>query len=175
MHAVCLGVCIDTIENTLSITEEKLQQIKSSAMQWLGCIKSTKCQLHYIHKCVRPARLFLNRMLDLLRKHQDEKVIPLTQDFKRDVRWFECFLTSYNGVSVYKHSLVDHWVELDACLDALGVVWNNFVYHLPLPRHYLNSGIVQFEMVNILVALRLFGPFWRSKSILINCATWLWL
>ena len=43
------------------------------------------------------------------------------------------------------------------------------MYHLPIPRHYLNLGIVQLEMVNILIAIQGFGPFWCSKKILVHC------
>ena len=60
-------------------------------------------------------------------------------------------------------------IELDACLDGLGAVWKNYVYHLPIPRHYLSLTIVHLEMVNILVALKAFGPFWTKKKVLVKC------
>ena len=60
-------------------------------------------------------------------------------------------------------------MELDACLSGPGGRWEKLVYHLPLPQHYGNLGIAQLEMVNILVAIRLFASLWHRKSILIRC------
>ena len=155
-QAVCLGILIDTVNGTVSIPEEKLRQIKRSVIEWQ-------------QKCVRPARLFLDRMLDLLRQNYDASSIKLTQPFKRDLRWFTRFLENYNGVSMYTHRKIDHVVKLDACRDGLGAVWKNYVYHLPIPSHYLNLTIVHLEMINILVAIKAFGPFWAQKKVLVKC------
>ena len=173
---VCLGVEINTIEATVSIPREKLTQVVTLVKEWLPKISCSRRQLQsllgnllYIHKCVKPARIFVNRMLDLLRAHYDASTIHLTQDFRRDLRWFAKFLTKYNGVSYFDHRPVDYVVELDACLVGLGGRCQNLVYHLPLVRHYKNLTIVHLEMVNILVAIRVFGHLWHRKQILIKC------
>ena len=153
-----------------------MRQIKKSVIDWQNKVTCSKRQLQsllgqllYIHKCVRPARIFLNRMLDLLRQNYDANTIKLTQAFRRDLRWFTKFVDKYNGVSMYNHRRVDHVIELDACLDGLGGVWKNYVYHIPIPRHYLGLTIVHLEMINILVALKIFGPFWANKKVLVKC------
>ena len=40
----------------------------------------------------------------------------------------------------------------------------DYAYHVPIPCHYLGLTIVHLEMVNILVALKIFGPFWATKK-----------
>ena len=75
-----------------------------------------------------------------------------------------CDWTSY-----YDHNPVHHVLELDTCLTGLGGRWQNVVYHLLIVQHYKNLGIVHLEMVNILVALRLFATFWSWKPILVRC------
>ena len=174
--AVCLGVLIDTVTDTVAIPEEKMRQIKQSIIEWQTkntCSKrqlqSLLGQLLYVHKCVRPSRIFLNRMLELLHQNYDASNIKLTQAFCHDLRWFSRFLDKYNGVSMYNHRKIDVVVELDACLDGLGGVWKNLVYHLPIPQHYLGLTIVHLEMVNILVALKIFGPLWTNKKVLVKC------
>ena len=176
MSAVCLGVLIDTAKGTVAIPDENMRQIKESVIDWQNKATCSKRQLQsllgqllYIHKGVRPARIFLNRMLDLLRQNYDANTIKLTQAFRRDLRWFAKFVDKYNGVSMYNHRRVDHVIELDACLDGLGGVWKNYVYHIPIPRHYLGLTIVHLEMINILVALKIFGPFWANKKVLVKC------
>ena len=95
-RAICLGVEIDTHERTVSIPAEKLEHICELVQQWSTKKIYTKRQLQsllgsllYVHKCVRPARIFLNRMLDLLRQNYDSKNITITEEFKRDLRWFK--------------------------------------------------------------------------------------
>ena len=70
---------------------------------------------------------------------------------------------------MYNHKCVDYIVALDACNDGLGAVWKNYVYNLPIPHHYLNLGIVQLEMIDILVVLHFFGSFWVGCRVLIEC------
>ena len=66
----CLGVLVDTETATISIPPEKLQEICNTVQEWSGRKSCSKRQLQsllgqllYVLICVRPARLFLNRML----------------------------------------------------------------------------------------------------------------
>ena len=70
---------------------------------------------------------------------------------------------------MYNHRRIDCEVELDTCLNGLGSVWKNLVYHVPLQRHYLNLSIVHLEMLNILVTVRAYSSHWATKKILIKC------
>ena len=175
-QAVCLGVLVNTAKGTISIPAKKLMQITDNVKTWLSkecCTKhnlqSLLGQLLYVHKCIRPAHTFLNRMLDLLRRNYDKASIELTSSFRRDLRWFDRFWVRFNGVAMYSHKYCDHTVELDACLTGIGGVWNYYVYHLPNLLNYLNLNIVHLEMLNILVAVRAFAAHWSHKKILIKC------
>ena len=102
----CLGVIIDMVDTSISIPEEKLQQIKQTVAEWgvkKTCtrhqLQSLLGQLLYIHKCVKLARLFVNRMLQLLRINYANSTIVLTGDLFCDLNWFSRFLTRYNGRS----------------------------------------------------------------------------
>ena len=92
-EAVCLGILVNTITGTISIPEEKLTQIVQTVKEWKTKVNWTKRELQsllrqllYIHKCVRPAHVFLNHMLDLLRRNYEKHVITLTQAFRCDLR-----------------------------------------------------------------------------------------
>ena len=67
------------------------------------------------------------------------------------------------------HRPIDVSLELDACLTGLGGHSGNFIYHLPIPMGYRNCTIVHLEMVDILVAVKLFHQQWASKKVLIHC------
>ena len=109
-------------------------------------------------------------MLELLRANHHDTII-LTTEFIHDLRWFSKFLSVYNGVSIYNHRTFDTTAELDACLTGLGACWKNYVYTFPIPKGYLNLTIVHLEMLNVLLALRAFGPYWYRCKILVKCDT----
>ena len=71
---VCLGILINTEDRTMSIPPAKLQEIIQSCHEWHTKWLCSKRQpqsllgsLLYICKCVKPAGVFLNHMLTLLR------------------------------------------------------------------------------------------------------------
>ena len=169
---VCLGVLIDTVAGTIAIPPENLCQINDTAKEWLEKRSCTKRQLQsilgllYVHKCVKPARVFLNRML---RSSQNAQRMTLTSDFRRDVCSFAKFLPTYNGINFYDHRTIDHVLDLDACLTGLGGRFGNLVYFLPLQHGYKECTIVHLEMVNILLALRLFCSYWAGRKVLVRC------
>ena len=175
-QAVCLGILVDTTKGTVAIPQEKLEQIKQAVRAWTQKRTCTKRQLQsllglllYIHKCVKPARIFLNRMLDVLRQAVNSEAIRLTPEFHRDLAWFDKFLDRYNGVSMYDHRSVDAVLELDACLTGLGGRFESFVYSLQIPRGYRDMNIVHLEMVNIVLAVKLFSKMWAHKKVLVRC------
>ena len=104
----CLGIEFDTINRTMSIPSQKLSEIIQICKDWTNKDKVYKSDLQsllgsllYITKCVKPARFFLNRMLQLLRNNVHEHIIVLNQEFFKDLAWFNTFLNSYNGVTMY--------------------------------------------------------------------------
>ena len=172
----CLGVMIDTVKGTIAIPPEKLTTILTDVRHWVRCDVASKHQLQsilglllYVHKCVKPARVFLNRMLDLLRSAHGRSKNFLMPEFKRDLRWFAKFLPTYNGVSLHDHKPIHATLELDACLTGFGGCCGCHVYHLPIVRGFMNWSIVHLEMVNILIAIRLFKPLWSTRKVLIKC------
>ena len=102
-------------------------------------------------------------MLELLRSAHGHQKIFLTPEFKRDLRWFAKFLPTYNGVSLYDHKPIGAMLELDACLTGFGGRCGRFVYHLPIVRGFMN-----WSMVNILIAIRLFKFLWKGCKVLIK-------
>ena len=56
------------------------------------------------------------------------------------------------------------------CMSARsGGVCENVVYHLPIPLGFKGLNIVHLEMLNILVAVKLFCTHWKEMNILIHC------
>ena len=106
-NAVCLGIEINNSSRTLKIPDDKLLEILDICKKFASKVKVTKNQLQkkisllYITKCVKPARFFLNRMLQLLRQHTSKSTIFLNPAFHRDLNWFNIFLLQFNGVTFF--------------------------------------------------------------------------
>ena len=173
---VCLGILFDTVTRTISIPADKLQSIVDLCKAWVGRISCTKTELQsllgsllYISKCVRPARFFLNRMLQVLRDNTNNRYIVLTKEFQKDLNWFSLFLTSYNGVTMYDSRPISKYIYLDASLTGLGGIFGNQVYTLPLPVQYRAFNIAHLEMLNVVVAFKVWGSSWANQKIQINC------
>ena len=174
--ATCLGIEVDTVNRILRIPDEKLAEIRHMAQSYAKKNKVTKTQLQsllgsllYITKCIKPARYFLNRMLHLLRASHETTHIVLDQHFHRDLNWFNTFLIQYNGVTFYDNHVVQYTVHLDASLQGLGGVCQNMVYALPIPLGFMQYSIVHLEILNLVVAIKLWASVWRDKVIEIKC------
>ena len=174
----CLGITIDIDQNTLSINQDKILEIKDTVKEVMnkkvltkGKFESLTGKLLYIHKCVRPARIFINRTLSLLRTNHGRKRITLNDDFHRDMHWFDVFLEKFNGTTImHKDNKVTHEVHVDACLSGMGGIWNDQVYATPIIDFYgFQATIVHYEMLNIIIALRVWSKSWNHSRVRIYC------
>ena len=168
----CLGIVVNTVDKTISIPSEKLQEIHDICVQWTSKNNCTKKQLQsllgsllYITKCMKPARFFLNRMLQVLRESHDMSHITLSPQFHLDLNWFNIFLKQYNGVTFFDNKPVNFQVHLDASLSGLGSVFGHLVYALPLGTEFKHLHITQLEMLNVVVALKLWSNLWSDKKV----------
>ena len=110
--------------------------------------------LLYITKCVKPARFFLNRMLQLLRDNSHKDKIFLTSDFFKDLKWSQVFFTPYYGVTFYHQPPAHKSIYLDASLEGLGDCYDGYVYALQIPKGFQGYNIAHLEILNIVVALK---------------------
>ena len=108
-------------------------------------------------------------MLKLLRNNFQNDHIGLNQEFFRDLVWFQIFLKSYNGITIYDIKPLNIRIYLDACLRGLGSCYNNFVYTIPIPRCFNGYNIVHLEMLIVVVALKVWAASWANKCVHIYC------
>ena len=175
----CLGIQIDLDNNELSIDPEKLESIHNECIATSGkrhlsrkAFQSLLGKLLYIHKCVPPARTFINRMLALFRQNPTAKRITLTDDFHKDLAWFLVFLPKFNGITYIRKPEIsqNHTLHVDASLNGLGGIWNNEVYATPIFNVYQTTlKIVHLEMLNLVIALKLWAIQWAHSRVRSHC------
>jgi hypothetical protein len=118
--------------------------------------------LIFLHKAVKPARVFVNRILALLRKMGDAPKAAI-EGTKQDLQWCMAFAHAAKGtVLIYK-----------CLLPRLDIFWfrgalNNYVYELSI-SHQPGYCIAHWESINILVALCTFAPFLAHYQVTIWC------
>ena len=144
---------------------EKNYLSKRSSQPLLG-------KLLYIHKCVVPARSFVNRIAATFRANSHKQRIKLDQEFFKDIQSFLKFLPAFNGITFFDKNPIEkqETLHLDASLTGLRAIWNDRVYITPImqiPGFPLK--IVHLEMWNIVIALKMWVHYWAHCKLDIHC------
>ena len=125
----------------------------------------------FLHRSVRPTRVFTNRLLTTLR-NMGSNPVPVDDHIKQDLQWFIHFAPRHNGILVYRPiPLSEHQpIELDACLQGLGGRWGANVYYSHIPDYIKGdeSNITHFELFNVFIALTVWGSQWKGRKLLIR-------
>jgi hypothetical protein len=174
-----IGIVFDTTKMQIRMPEDKIKETIVILSTWAEKQIATRLQLQqllgklfHIAKCVKPARLFVGRMLDTLRSTtHSAHVVRISDEFHKDVAWFRRFMPDYNGIHLIKCSTPHIQVHVDSCLSGCGGFWNMKYYHREFPKFIVDAQypICYLEMLNILVALRLWGEMWQDEQVLLFC------
>ena len=179
---VCLGVELDTNALTLSVSRERLDELECLLAHWLTKRTTTKSALQslvgklvFVSKCVRQSRVFISRILSLLRTIKfNHHHVNLNAEFRKDIRWWCRFLRSYNGVSMINTaswSLPGEVFTTDACLTGCGGLCDDKYFHSVFPDFILSQhlDINCLELLTIIIALKLWGPRWKGLRLTVRC------
>ena len=172
---IYLGIMVNPLDKTISISEDKLQEIKQLCSEWTtktSCgkrdLQSLLGSLLYIAKCVKSSGFFLNIMLQFLTDNTNSRKIK-NQEFFQDLNEFNIFLQQYNGVTCYDNIQNGEQVHSDASLTGLGHTYNSMVYSLRITRDYKKYSIVHLEALDIVVACKLWPKAWENRQFYIFC------
>ena len=177
---VWLGIRFDTCEMSMAIPAEKLCEIMACLREWEGRLRATRKDmqsllglLNFVASVAPPARLFTNRMLDALREAPQYGATSLSLQFKQDVRFFVELLPIFNGRKIIGKQIIpyQHQVELDACLTGCGAVAGDQFYATPFPDSVTREEhtIAHLEMLNIVVAIKVWQGAWTGWTVQIYC------
>ena len=179
---IFIGILFDTTSMTLQVTKERLIEMMNLLPQWLDKRK-VKCKdlqsligkLQFVSKCVRSSRIFISRMLVLLRGvTNNNSIVYLNDEFRKDIRWWIEFLPLYNGVSLIPEtnwSTPDEIFSSDASLVGCGGFFMGNYYHSKFPKIVkdLSLHINALEMLSIVVAFKVWGHLLTKKNITVFC------
>ena len=88
--------------------------------------------------------------------------------------WWLHFIEEYNGISMIKTcqwSEPDVFFSTDACLVGVGGINNSEFFHRRIPEFIQNKalGIVHFECLAIMLAIKVWSHLWHGNKISIYC------
>ena len=141
-----LGVEFDTVLMEKRVTKARLQELDSALNEWLVKVVATKRELQSIlHKllwvvsCVQNSRVFVSRIIGEIRRlDKNHHRIRLSDEIKKDFRWFKTFLGHFNGVELIEDC---DWPDIDdmlncgdACPISGGAYTDCLLYTSPSPR-----------------------------------------
>lgn len=158
-----LGVVINSEKMSISVPEDKLREVRSCVTAALKLKSMSKKHLQsiigkliHIAKCIKPARLFVSRLLEALRGMK-KKFIKVSPDMKQDLLWFSEFSAQWNGVGLINTSTPSMDLFVDASGSGIGATDGRTAYGGQIsPARDPAGNISELEAVNLVVALQTF-------------------
>ena len=177
---VWLGIEFDSRDMTMKIPPQKLDEIVKLVQTWGDKTVTTRKELqsllgslNFVGSVSHPARIYTNRLLEFLRSMTSEGPHRLTQDARDDLRFFTQLIGRFNGVALIEKQDIPiaETLELDSCLTGCGGLSGTQYYKRPFPQSIIEAGhhISRLELLNIVVAVRVWAPRWRGRKIRIYC------
>lgn len=172
---------LDSVAMTMEITADRLTELLTLLTSWeIGTVATKRDvqsligKLVFVAVCIKPGRLFISRMLNFLQGMRDNCEVTLPHDFYKDVLWWRAFMPLYNRVSMMfleQFDIPDSVAASDACLSGCGAVCGQQYFHSKFPQFIsaLALDIICLELLTISVCAKLWGHYWKGKSILFYC------
>lgn len=131
---ICLGVELNTIVLILLVSSDRLFEFDNLLYVWLykriiikKVFQFLVGKLIFVFKCVRQGRIFIVRILRLLRFVQfNYYYINLNAEFRKDIYWWCRFLREYNGVlmiNIVNWSSLGEVFFIDVCFRGCGGIF----------------------------------------------------
>lgn len=179
LQVVGLGILIDLANNTLSVPANKLEKAILLLQDWASYKYATKRQLQkllgvllHLSRVIRSGRLFLNRMLETLRRAENlDSQVPIDSNFFEDLQWWLRNCRSWNGISFLRFTQYQNKITLDASSngywnDRPGIGGFNYIrnefFRCTVPNSLAHLHIQDLEFLAHLLAARLWAWSWQG-------------
>lgn len=180
---IFLGVLFNSRTMIMSVTEERLVEIRNLVSSWLTKdqvslkdIQKLVGKLNFVGACVRSSRIFVNRILNWLRECYTNATskFEIPVEVKKDLRWWNTFLPLYNGISLIDYgewSLVDKVFSSDSCLTGCGSICGEKYFHSIFPSFIESQklSITSLEMLTVMISLKMWQEELHRKKVVIFC------
>jgi hypothetical protein len=174
---VYLGIQVDSLAMTASLSSDRLKQLQSQAEHWATRSSCTRRELQswvgllsFAAKVVRPGRTFTRHAFSLLSAtHHLRKSarISLSPGFTSDMRWWRDFLPRWNGVGLLYDIAWSSSATLQLWTDA-----STLGYGAVFQRRWFSCAWTEQERAQATAAKRESMPWMELWCITRAAATW---
>ena len=177
-----LGIWFNLKKLTFSLPQKKKCEILEILQKWKNKRQMTKNQLQklvgklqFAASCVRPGRVFVNRLYDKITELNDEEKVDITTEVKKDIDWWQKFMCVYDGQSImWMHQKINQEpvMSSDASLKGIGGICGERYYKLEITENMIkNNGwhIAHLEMWALVIMLRLWAPKFEGYRFVVEC------
>ena len=150
----------------ISVTPDRLSDLLSQCNATLlqshitlANLRSVLGMMSFITTCVRPARIFMNGLLNALQSNLHSCHCPISDELKSDLQWWCSFLPRYNDPLL---------LSTDACQKGAGALFNGYFFHTPFPDNLLETfghDIDALDLLTILIIKIIFSYLYSAFSI----------
>ena len=178
---VCLGIEVDTETLTLHVPKDRVNELSQELHIWRSKSVYTRTELQsllgklsFVTACVRPGRIFMSRLLNMLRQFPvGQRFTPMTSDIIADIDWWMTFLPRFNGSSMIKPPqwlYEDFHFNTDACLVSGGATCLDQCFYFTFPQFIIDeaSHISALELYVVVVAVRVWSKVLSHKCVLVS-------
>jgi Reverse transcriptase (RNA-dependent DNA polymerase) len=193
-----LGISIDTERMVAFIDPGRLKSVLAALDSWkdrthcsLRELESLTGTLAFVAKVIQPGAMFIRRMYDLFTGNSDtaltkaanrNRQIKLDDGFHADLRYWQTFLPSWNGVNIIYDSTETSASALqlytDASVHGFGASYGKRWFSSEWTTEEKAVGNIDIhgkrstawmEMFAIVVAANTWGSEWKGKRISFHC------
>ncbi len=171
-----LGIVFNTCDMTISLPEAKVQQALLHIADVLPreSITLKQCQelvgqLHFLTKCIRGGRVFMNKILNQLRGIEGRNDIVVTGDFRQDLQWWHRFMPHINGTQPMwlEFDEADAFLATDTTLIGMGAVCQTEYLQETFPGFLESQGIFHKELWAVIVALKTWSHLIQGRKLVL--------
>ena len=179
---IFLGILFNTVTMTMEITPDRMEEIELLLDEWevkekctLRELQSLLGKLNFAASTIRAGRVFISRIINMLRKFPKKGHCIVEEDLKSDVKWWRKFMRQYDGISILpplRWDAPDRIFSTDATLKACGGWSEGLAFHVEFPAEILRESggnINELELMAFVLAIRLFGERLCNRNILAYC------
>lgn len=175
-----LGNLLNTDDYTISVTPDRVMGLLAELTQWEELKFTTRRQLEsiigklqFICNCVQSGRLFLNRLLNLLRGMQVGKTYRIPSQAYKDIIWWRHTLLQAKYTAPMWHKATgppDSVMAGDSSLQAAGGVCGNEFFRVKFPEHITGgASIAILELWALILCLKIWGHKFQGCSVWAYC------
>ena len=179
-----LGVLFDTTDMYMYITEERRTELEALLDEWLSKTSVTLLDLQqllgklsFVCNTVRSGRVFVSRIINLIKSVPREASTELPESVISDLKWWRAFMRHFDGKSMItdlRWKAPDTVILTDACLVSCGG-WSEArkeYWHAKFPVKITDSKDVhinELESLAVMVGLKVWKKALHNMNILMYC------